>query len=86
MPICRHACPSLAVAGEHPRRPHRTQVPVTGERRTGPLPDVLARLAVGMPASDTGRGRSARARVLGYVLCVATASLVLAAAIIVAQP
>ena len=59
---------------------------MTDDRPTGPLPDVLARLATDMPASDTGRGRSARAQVLGWVLMVGTSVMVLVSAILVAQP
>jgi hypothetical protein len=59
---------------------------MTGEPPSGPLPDVLARLATDMPASDTGRGRSARARVLGWVLMIGAVGLVIASAIVVAQP
>ena len=61
-------------------------MPVTGERPTGPLPDVLARLATGMPASDTGRGRSALARVAGWVLLLGTSVMVVVSAIVVARP
>jgi hypothetical protein len=56
------------------------------ERPGGPLPDVLARLATDMPASDTGRGRSQGARVLGWVLMTGTSVLVMVAAIMVARP
>lgn len=59
---------------------------MTDDRPTGPLPEVLARLATDMPASDTGRGRSAAARVLGWVLMAGTAVLVVVAAFMVAQP
>ena len=59
---------------------------MTGEPPSGPLPDVLARLATDMPVSDTGRGRSARARGLGWVLMAGTAGRVIASATVVAQP
>lgn len=59
---------------------------MTDDRPTGPLPEVLARLATDMPASDTGRGRSAAARMLGWALMAATAALVVVAAYMVAQP
>jgi hypothetical protein len=82
----RHACPCLAVAGEHSRRPDPAQVAMTDERPSGPLPEVLARLAADMPASETGRGPSPAARVLGYVLCTGTAIMVVVTAIMVAHP
>lgn len=74
------------VAGEHSRRPDPAQVAMTDERPSGPLPEVLARLAADMPASETGRGPSAVARVLGYVLCTGTAIMVVVTAIMAAQP
>jgi len=82
----RHACPCLAVAGEHPRCPGRAQVTSDDERPDGPLPDVLARLATDMPASDTGRGRSQGARALGWALMAGTAVLVLVAVFLEAHP
>ena len=59
---------------------------IDDERPGGPLPDVLARLATDMPASDTGRGRSQVARVLGWALMAGTSALVVVAAILEAQP
>ena len=59
---------------------------MSDERPAGPLPDVLARLASGMPRGTYPRVHSARARVLGIVLMGATAALVLVAAITAAQP
>lgn len=61
-------------------------MPVTAEPPSGPLPDVLARLATDIPASDTGRARSARARVVGWPLIAGTVALVIVSAIVVGQP
>ncbi len=59
---------------------------MTDERPARPLPDVLARLASGMPGGSYPRVHSARARLLGILLMGATAALVLVAAITAAQP
>jgi len=61
-------------------------VTIDDERPGGPQPDVLARLATDMPASDTGRGRSEIARVVGWVLMAGTSVLVIVAAFLVARP
>ena len=52
----------------------------------GPRPEVLARLADGVPAGEPRTVRSARARALGLALCAATAVAVLVAVIAVGYP
>jgi hypothetical protein len=52
----------------------------------GPRPEVLARLADGVPAGDRRIVRSARARALGIAICAVTAVAVLGAVVAVGYP
>ncbi len=56
------------------------------DQRTGPLPDVLARLAEGVDAPQPEHARSAVARSLGIALCAITAAVVLVAILAVGYP
>ena len=71
------------VAREHDPQGTGAQAPVSSR---GPQPDVLARLSVGAAEAQAPRGRSARARLLGIVLCAITAGTVLGAVIAVGAP
>ena len=56
------------------------------DRGDGPLPDVLARLAEGVPAPEP-RGRATRAsRIAGVALCVITFGVVVASIIMAGAP
>ena len=57
----------------------------TGGAR-GPRPEVLARLAAGVPAGERRIAPSARARAMGIAVCVVTAVAVLVAVIAVGYP
>lgn len=52
----------------------------------GPRPEVLARLAEGVPVAEQERAGSARARVLGIALCVITAATVVLAIAVAGAP
>lgn len=52
----------------------------------GPRPEVLARLAEGVPAAEQQRSGSPRARLLGIALCVVTAATVVLAIAVAGAP
>lgn len=52
----------------------------------GPRPEVLARLAEGVPAEQQHHVVSRRARALGWALCVVTAATVLVAIVTAGAP
>ena len=57
----------------------------SGDAR-GPRPEVLARLADGVPAGEPRTVRSPRARAVGVAVCAVTAAAVLVAVIAVGYP
>lgn len=52
----------------------------------GPRPEVLARLAEGVPVAQQERAGSPRARLLGVALCGLTAAAVVLAVVVVGAP
>lgn len=59
---------------------------MSGGTHEGPRPEVLARLAVGASEAQGRRPRSARARLLGLVLCAVTAGTVVGTIVAVGGP
>lgn len=57
-----------------------------GHAPRGPRPDVLARLAEGLPVAEHERASSPRARLLGIGLCVLTAVAVVLAIAVAGTP
>ena len=76
----------MVVARQHGRAPPPAQGGLTVPPRTGPRPDVLARLAEGVPAPQPTRMASPRARLLGVCLCLVTAVTVVIAVAVAGAP
>ena len=67
-------------------RPGVSPQPVDSGGARGPRPEVLARLAEGVPAGEARTVRSTRAHAVGIAVCAMTAVAVLVSVIAVGYP